>query len=386
MIQRRKRFLIVALIVLAVPAILIGIELATGVGRAALSMSRAKSRLDDNNPAEAIGFCDEAIALRPDWAPPYNLRASANARLGKWDLAIADGRRACELSPRQLDFRRNLAANLASRGSWRCAQRDFDAALADHEEALKLYPESPVIPNELAITLAERGVARVEAGDFDRAIADLRRSLEVRPRVERDAGHDRRVRLSYAFMQRGKVRLERDNLNGAVEDFAEGLKYDPASEACRDFAAIALVRRGKDAARKGNGDLAILDCDHAIELFPDVPKAEPKPPEPVSALPVGILASFASVRCDEPSPLAHAYCLRGTVRLGQNELDEAAADFTRAISQANWCAEAYEGLGLVRLRQNDDKESERLFAICRKLRPGCDAELNAKIAEIRKKQ
>lgn len=391
MTKRGRRFLILGLIPVAFASALTAVELATGVGRSAVALNRADRLMREGNLAGAEASCDQTIALRPDWAPAYNLRASVRAAAGAWDRAIADGERACELSPRQLDFQRNLSSCLNGRGVVRCAAGDYDGALADYEQAWKLFPESPAVPVNLAAVLNDRGALRLRAGNYDGAIADLRRSMEVRPEAGEELNADRRKNLRDALAARGRLRLDGNELDLAVEDLTDAARVDPASAEVRDLAATALIRRGRKDEGQGRREIAAADYTHAIELYPEVPEGDPKPAGPtavrVEFLPVLLPMAWRGASPSPgqgPSALAEAYCLRGAARLAQNELDEAAADLARAVALYPAYAEAYEGLGLVRLRQKDDHEAERLFGIYRGLRPGEEARLKAKIEAARR--
>jgi tetratricopeptide (TPR) repeat protein len=358
MTRRAKRLTLLA-VVLAPVAIVAGIELATGVGRSAYALARGQQLLEQGKPAEAVTHFDEAMALRPGWAPPYHLRAFARIRLGEWDRAIADAETARTLSPQQPDIVKTLAAAHNGRGQTRSAAGDFDGAMADFEQARDLHPESPSHREALVICLAGRARQKSEAGDLDGAILDLRRSLDLQAQVQLDAADPRRVELAATLRRRGRARLEADRLDGAVTDFTESARLEPERAENRDLAAAALNRRGLASEEKENLDLALFDFTRAIEMFKTLPPPKPEvhPPGPLSE-DVG----------PESSPRAEAYYHRGRVELGKGELDEADEDFRCAVALSARFADAYESLGQLRLRLADGEEAERLLKIAKRLR------------------
>ena len=80
---------------------------------------------------------------------------------------------------------------------------------------------------------------------------------------------------------------------------------------------------------------------------------------------------------------SEAYNNRGAVRFTEGKLEEAIADFDRAIESNPRNAEAFMNRGLARLLQGRTEEAERDFKQCLKLDAGLKPWLEGRIKEIK---
>ncbi len=99
----------------------------------------------------ALADLDRAIALDPNRADAWSLRASAHRDAGAFDEAARDVDAALRLDPDDADA-------LLERGLLRQHAGDLDGARADWERTMSLSPDSPVSD------LAEQNIALLEAG------------------------------------------------------------------------------------------------------------------------------------------------------------------------------------------------------------------------------
>jgi tetratricopeptide (TPR) repeat protein len=95
-----------------------------------LLMRRGLRNLAGNAPDEAVEDFDAAIALAPNLADAFILRAQALASLGDARAAAADIQRALGLEPRHFGALTALAQILSEAGDHDGALRAFEAALA----------------------------------------------------------------------------------------------------------------------------------------------------------------------------------------------------------------------------------------------------------------
>lgn len=105
--------------------------------------------------AVAIADLDRALALDPNRAEAWSLRASAHRDAGAFDEAARDVEAALRLDPDDADA-------LLERGLLRQHAGDLDGARADWERTMSLSPDSPVSD------LAEQNIALLEAGPLMR--------------------------------------------------------------------------------------------------------------------------------------------------------------------------------------------------------------------------
>jgi tetratricopeptide (TPR) repeat protein len=115
---------------------------------------------------EAIGYCDKAIAARPDYAGPYATRGDIYRSLGRHDLALRD-------------FDHALACGPDNPEPWRLRGRLFadenrlDEAMSDYDQALKLWPD-------FALAHFYRANALVRMRRYDDAVRDYTEAVAAK--------------------------------------------------------------------------------------------------------------------------------------------------------------------------------------------------------------
>jgi tetratricopeptide (TPR) repeat protein len=112
--------------------------------------------IDSLNPAQGS-----------DWFV-YFARGAARERMGRWDLAEADARRALELAPDQPEALNFLGYGWVDRGE------RIEEGLALIQRAVSLRPQSGHIVDSL-------GWAYFRMGDFTQALEHLERAVELEP-------------------------------------------------------------------------------------------------------------------------------------------------------------------------------------------------------------
>jgi tetratricopeptide (TPR) repeat protein len=113
-----------------------------------------------------------------------------------------------------------------------------------YEQAVKHAPNSARVWNQLGLGYEARGRARDALRAYDRAI-------ELDPRLP--PGHH--------WVNRGNVRQALGDVEGAFEDYAQALRYNPAL-------ALAYNNRGLLRLRLRQYEMALADFDRAVELAP----------------------------------------------------------------------------------------------------------------------
>ncbi len=133
-----------------------------------------------------------------------------------------------------------------NRGIAKLEAGDSAKAIADFENALSLNPESSLARHNLAVL----GKSYSSAGDIETLLSQ---AIEKNPR------------LPYSYAERGLIRMKAGNLKGALEDYNEAIRLDPAD-------ADYWLNRGiiKEQSKDLNGALA--DYHQVITLKADYEK------------------------------------------------------------------------------------------------------------------
>jgi tetratricopeptide (TPR) repeat protein len=224
--RSRKVFLILA--------VAIAIAAAAGwIYKRSTDPLRAQESYDDGQRLfkvtrynQAVLSFDRAIALKPDFADAYLLRA--RCRVMGYDTvgSIPDFNKAIELRPRD-------AAALLDRGSAYLLLRNYSAAAADASAAL-------AIDAHLAAAYNLRGRAVREAGDLQKAVGDFNRAVEFKPTGDN-------------YYQRGATEQLLGEHKLAIADFSEAIEYTP------DMAEGYFARAESERAV---GDMEAATRDH----------------------------------------------------------------------------------------------------------------------------
>lgn len=119
---------------------------------------------------------------------------------------------------------------------------NFDEAMSDINKAIALDPK-------LAIAYSDRAKIYNERGKTKQAIEDLTRAIDL----SKDKPH-------YTFYQdRGCLRMESGDENGALSDFVAALKLNPKDCWLHHFRACIFYKRGRFKE-------ALADASDAIRL------------------------------------------------------------------------------------------------------------------------
>lgn len=137
---------------------------------------RARTRLDlagayfsQGQTETALDEVKQALAVKPDMAEAYNLRALIYAQLGEDGIAEDSFRRALALNPKSADTMHNY-------GWYLCQRRQFAEATAQFRQALAVPQYAGAVRTHLAL-----GVCQARAGQWVEAEQSLMRSYELDP-------------------------------------------------------------------------------------------------------------------------------------------------------------------------------------------------------------
>lgn len=205
---------------------------------------------------------NERLAANPSDDQALNTRAIARIRLGRYQDAYQDVRRAVELRPANSDYHANLGYVL-----WKLARPD--EAISAERAALKLNDKNTIAHYQLGRFLLRVGQDK----DLKEAVAELRKTLELDPRqyearfeligayrelgnfaeaaAQLDVLQDSRPTDPRVFYVTALLDTDRKDLSAAVKNFNEAISRDPTMYAAWQDLGIAYIKasRWPDAAK-----------------------------------------------------------------------------------------------------------------------------------------
>ena len=199
---------------------------------------------------------NEKLAANPNDDQALNARAIARIRLGKYQDAYEDVRRAVQSQPANSDYQANLGYVL-----WKLGRAD--EAIAAERAALRLNEKNTVAHYQLGRFLLRVGQEK----DLAEAIAELRKTLELDPRqyearfeliagyrelgnlaeaaAQLDVLQDSRPTDPRVFYVTALLDTDRKDLNSAVKNFNEAINRDPTMYAAWQDLGIAYIKANR---------------------------------------------------------------------------------------------------------------------------------------------
>lgn len=161
------------------------------------------------------------------------------------------------------------------------AQQWFEQGMKvdDPGEKLRCYSEAIRLQPDYVAAFNNRGLIRADKADLDGALRDFDQAIRLKPD------------FAEVFWNRGLARYKKGNLDGAICDYNEGIRFKTND-------AEAFFARGNVWHKKGDLDRALRDYDEGIRLKPD---------------------------------FAEAFYNRGLIRFNKGDLDGALRDNDQAI-------------------------------------------------------
>ena len=239
-----------------------------------------------NDYIRAMGDYTRAIQVQPDHFAAYCKRSALYSTQGHHDKAIADGAKARELKPDNMDANRCSGEAYHNSGYALLKKKEYDKALTHLTLAIKLYIfahdngkldatafqvhkeiGNTYFPSDkdfvkdfvheahktktahlkalLAVASFTRGNVYAQKSEKTRAIADYSVGIELQPNNYN------------AYIVRGGLYFQLGVYDRAIEDYSRLIEIKPTDE-------VGYRLRGE--AHKANGDAASANADFAVAV------------------------------------------------------------------------------------------------------------------------
>jgi tetratricopeptide (TPR) repeat protein len=261
---------------------------------------RALRLINKGKNALALVDLTRAIARDSKRGSAYRTRSRLNYLARRYDAALADGYRALDIDPQD-----GLAAN--HRGNAFAARGEYTRAIADFSLAIRR------IPGDADIRI-NRGVCYAERKQFEEALKDFSEAIRLNPSN------------ANAYAWRAAVHHARKEYKQATDNYLAALKLVPTSSAL-------LARLGHVYRESGQPALAVESYEKALKLGVASPavvwRSLGHARFNLKRYEQAILAYNEAIKGNPGD--AHAWFGRGAAREEQGEVDEAQADYARAV-------------------------------------------------------
>jgi tetratricopeptide (TPR) repeat protein len=253
---------------------------------------------------------------------PKERQANAKARFDACEKVVASG----QASGKDLGL-----ANYV-RGQWFRGKHNSDKAISAFDAAYTADPNK-------AEYLTFRGLAHEEKGDDDHAMADYNQVLQTHPKAGR------------ALYNRGTLYLRKGALQSALDDFNEALKFVPNMSS---LAYLAHADRGRVLTITKDFDGALADFAEADRINPAAPQARLN-----RCLAYTAMGKFDQALADcnsviEKAPkFQFAVVSRAEAELAKGDLNAALKDFNFVLGLNPNNVRAHTGRGQLSEKKHD---------------------------------
>jgi tetratricopeptide (TPR) repeat protein len=303
---------------------------------------------DEGKNDQAIENCTKALAINPNSAWAYNVRAIVYNSKAEYDKAIADYTEAIRLNVTYTNAWYNRGLSYYNKG-------EYDKAIADDTEAIRIdpkyinawynralaydkkgetdkviadYTEAIRLDSKYVNAWNNRGLAYDKKGEYDKAIADYTEAIRLDPTY------------TNAWYNRGLSHYDKGEYDKAIADYTEAIRLNAAY-------TNAWYNRGLSYYNKGEYDKAIPDYTQAIRLDAEYTNAWYN-----RGLAYYYKGEYDKAITDDTEAIrldakyANAWYNRGLSYYKKAEYDKVIADYTEAIRLDPKYANAWNNRGL----------------------------------------
>lgn len=225
---------------------------------AAAYETMAKNAYKQKQYAEAIGYLDKAIELKPDAYDLYVKRGSMHALEKRYDKAIENCDSAISLRPDDPEL-------YSSRGQFRVGNKQPMLALEDLDKAISLAPNNGMAYMFRGLAYGTMEQLDKAAENFDKACTlGIKRGCEEFAKLHKkeEPPSQEAVEKASLYFDRGRANFREKKYNEAIPDLTEAISLAPGLY-------MAHYTRGLAYYQTGQYDPAIRDLSTTIYLKPD---------------------------------------------------------------------------------------------------------------------
>jgi tetratricopeptide (TPR) repeat protein len=208
------------------------------------------NKLNKGDYPGAIAAFDRAIALNPQAADAYRMRAAARISALNWSVdEVRSPRNRQEVQLAQADLDESIRLDpssseaFAARGFIRANLKNESGAMTDIEESLKLNPNN-------APAYIVRSLLKYEKGDFQGTIADANTAIQRDP----DSPY-----IHFAYNNRGVARARQKDFQGAMADLTRAIQLAPKNP-------HGYIVRGLIRGQLGDTEGGLKDVQQGADL------------------------------------------------------------------------------------------------------------------------
>lgn len=348
-------------------------------------IERGETSLLKSDWDNAILDFEEALNLEPGNSDAYRHRGMTNYKMGDFKSAIKDYNQAIKLDPKNSDLFLNRGILIAESG-------DTDNAIKDFTEAIRLNPTNQLAFHMRALAYGE---SWFDGESIDKALEDYEEAIRLDPndgevffsraKLWRQpvfidtqdnalADCDEAIRLdpnkAEYFLLRGKIKIEKQDANGATEDYFKAAVLDPNNEEVQTLLRqMSKVKPNKIIeddqpteegifkkyqsdlhAQRGMKSLEAGDYYDAIEAFTEAIRLTPENHllhthrgnvYNVTGQYQEAFKDFSeAIRLGSDTPIT--YIIRGTILLREKDFENALIDLDKAVQLDPQKEEAYQ--------------------------------------------
>jgi tetratricopeptide (TPR) repeat protein len=206
---------------------------------------------------KAMTQFERAVALAPRYVGGHIRLGRVLVEANRLDAAEQSFNRALELAPNSAGAQLGLGRISQARG-------DYDAAAEHFEAALALQPEAKAIHRELAM-------AYRQSGDMEKAREHLDRYEDVPLRLSDPLVESLQVMVAGAgvHFKRGVEALRGGDVDIAIRELDTAVEIEPTDAMAHHYLALALLRSWRAEQKPEQLDRALTELRLAVELDPD---------------------------------------------------------------------------------------------------------------------
>jgi lipoprotein NlpI len=209
-------------------------------------------------------WCAVAMVLLAgcEWHTPASFLAARDREIGEATRAIETSRDDAHRAQAHVDRARAYSEKARYSRAFKLVALEeygqlFDLAITDHDRAVALSPGDADVYLKRGLTYYDRAALELRGEPGTKALFEAART-DFTSAIERDRRNEQ------ALDMRGLVHTANDELDLAIDDFAEVMRINPRLGKLR--LAEAYCQRGSSFLRGKQYDLAIVDFETAIGL------------------------------------------------------------------------------------------------------------------------